>query len=417
MRLVRSLSVGLSIALLAACSQSTVEPSSNDPTAPGPASANQEPSPYYVAYPMAQVSKEQLNARFLASGLTARQGIRIFRLIYPSKDLKGTEIRASGILVLPDIAPTTLPWISLQHVTITGEAQAPSNKPEEGLYEASQGFAVVVADQIVFGSAKGKVHPYLFPNAYPTVLIDGLRAARAVIEAQGHETGPLFLRGYSEGAYATLALQRALEQNHADEFPIRASAPAAGPYELEQTAVQALSLPQVNPVNVSLIILSYVSYLAPEINLGNIFAGNVEDIKQSLDGRLTYEEALKVLPSQPATLFKPQFLAGFTANTPTGEEAIKLRNLLGKNSLFKDSWVPASPTRFYHCADDEVVPSTLTEYAIARIRATQAMAPVASEIAPPNPSQPYRHGSCPLYYASVAWFTSILAPVAAIGSR
>ena len=43
-------------------------------------------------------------------------------------------------------------------------------------------------------------------------------------------TDELFLLGYSEGGYATMALHRELQQFHSDEFTVTASAPMAGPW-------------------------------------------------------------------------------------------------------------------------------------------------------------------------------------------
>jgi pimeloyl-ACP methyl ester carboxylesterase len=368
------------------------------------------PSPFLMAVKLANVPKETLDQKFAALGVKARTGVDIYRLYYRTTDLQNNPVKATGLIIVPMIRLPIFPWISLQHATITGEAQAPSNKPEEGIFEASQGFITIVADQIGFGGTTGTLHPYLFKNAYPKALIEMLRASKTFFEANGLTVGPLFLRGYSEGAYATMALQKAIETQFSSEFQLVASAAVAGPYELEQTAVAALSLPQVNPVNLSFLTLSYVQYLAPEIDLNKIFAINPEDVKNALNGSKTYEEALQVLPSDPAQLFKPEFIADFTLAQPATPEAQTFRRLLGENAHFKDGWIPKTQTRFYHCRDDEAVPVQATDYALAAIQALAPNAPVSKVILDsPDPAKPYRHGSCPLYYSPVSWFGEIVA--------
>lgn len=368
------------------------------------------PTPFLMAVKLANVSKDQLDQKFAAMGVKARTGVDIYRIYYLTTDLKNNPVKATGLVIVPMIRLPVFPWISLQHVTITGEAQAPSNKPEEGIFEASQGFITVVADQIGYGGTTGTLHPYLFKNAYPKALVEMLRASKTFFAANGLTVGPLFLRGYSEGAYATMALQKAIETQYSSEFQLVASAAGAGPYELEQTAMKALTLPQVNPVNLSLLTLSYAQYLAPEMDLNKIFAINPDDVKKALNGSKTYDEALQILPSATTSLFKSEFIADFILPQPTTVEAQTMRRLLGENAHFKDGWVPKTQTRFFHCRDDESVPVQATDFAMASIQGLAPNAPVSKVILDsPDANKPYRHGSCPLYYSPVSWFGEILA--------
>jgi hypothetical protein len=371
------------------------------------------PSPFIMAVKLATVPKEQLDQKFAATGAKARTGVDIYRLYYRTTDMKNNAVKATGIVVVPTIRLPVFPWISLQRMTITGEAQAPSNKPEEGIFEASQGFISVVADQVGFGGTTGTLHPFLFKNAYPKALIEMLRASKTFVEANGLKVGPLFLRGYSEGAYATMALQKAIETQHADEFQLAASAGGAGPYELEQSMVQSLTLPQMNPVSFSLLTLSYAQYLAPELDLSRIFAINPDQVKQTLNGSKTYTEALQSLPSEPSSLLRSEFIADFTQEQPTTPEAQTLRRLLAENGLFKDGWIPRTQTRFYHCRDDEAVPVQATDYAHGAITTLAPNAPVAKVIMDsPDASNPFRHSTCPLYFAPVSWFGEIASTLA-----
>ncbi|MDQ3230725.1 MAG: hypothetical protein M3Q07_02810 [Pseudobdellovibrionaceae bacterium] len=395
---------------LLACQQPLPDQTEEEETTADIQVESSVPSPFMMAVKLANVPKEQLDQKFAALGVKARTGVDIYRIYYRTTDMKNNHVKGTGLVIVPMIRLPVFPWISLQHVTITGEAQAPSNKPEEGIFEASQGFITVVADQIGFGGTTGTTHPYLFKNAYPKALVEMLRASKTFIAANGLTVGPLFLRGYSEGAYATMALQKAIETQHATEFQLVASAPGAGPYELEQTAMGSMALPQVNPVNLSLLALSYAQYLAPEIDLSKVFAISLDEVKKTLDGSKSYEDALKTLPSAPSALFKAEFIADFTQAQPTTLEAQTLRRLLKENSHFKDGWTPKTLTRFYHCRDDEAVPVQLTDYAMGAISALAPNAPVSKVIMDsPDASKPFRHQTCPLYYSAISWFGEILA--------
>ena len=65
-------------------------------------------------------------------------------------------------------------------------------------------------------------------------VIDLLKAAAELSQQQGITfNGELFLAGYSEGGYATMASHKAIEENGLDGFTLIASFPAAGAYDIK----------------------------------------------------------------------------------------------------------------------------------------------------------------------------------------
>ena len=65
----------------------------------------------------------------------------------------------------------------------------------------------------------------------------------------------LFLAGYSEGGYATMAAHKAIEENGLDGFELVASFPGAGAYDLKGVQEHIFGLQQYdNP--------HYLAYLA-----------------------------------------------------------------------------------------------------------------------------------------------------------
>lgn len=357
-------------------------------------------------------TREQLDARFQRLGLKARNGIKLFRVSYQSQIAPGRPrpTEASGLVIIPDVPAQELPWISLQHGTVAGKKEAPSLSASEGLYEASQGYVTAVADYLGYGSSAALFHPYLIAEAYVPVGVDLLRATRSLAAQQKIELGPLFLRGYSEGGYATLALQKALETRYRKEFPLKGSAPAAGPYDIEIAATVSLSRPTTNAMISTFLVLAYDQWLAPQIDLTTVFAIDADELQKLYNSGLSTAEILQGLPTETRKLVDGAFLDDFLSAQPTRYQARLIRHLLVDQSLTHDSWAPAVSTRFYHCVDDEIVSVKATEYALAHFAAIKADAPITSVIAAsPDASHPYTHGTCPLIFASVAWFDELLA--------
>jgi pimeloyl-ACP methyl ester carboxylesterase len=316
---------------------------------------------------------------------------------------------ASGLVIIPDAPGSEFPWISLQHGTVASKNEAPSLRPSEGLYEASQGFVTVVMDYIGYGRSADSFHPYLIAGTYVPAGVDLLRATRKLARDQGLTLGKLFLKGYSEGGYATLALQKALETDYSGEFTLSASAPAAGPYDLEVSALAAMSQVKSNPLITSFLLLAYDEWLAPELDLNVIFNLNPTELKNLYSNGASSSEIMRALPEETRALINGPFLDDFLRTSPVSAQAQLIRRLLVEQSLNQGSWVPRTATRFYHCREDEIVSVAATENTVAYFKALQTDAPITSVIAQsPDATRPYTHGSCPLVFTSVGWFQELL---------
>lgn len=156
-----------------------------------------------------------------------------YRTIY-----KGTEIVASGIVSLPD-TDDPLPMISFQHGTIVAHNEAPSKQTSTEtmfLYGAfaSTGMIAVFPDYIGFGSSSDIFHPYYIEEYTASAIIDNLKAASELAKKKGRSFNQnLFLAGYSEGGYATMAAHKSIEQNGLSGFNLVASFPASGGYDVK----------------------------------------------------------------------------------------------------------------------------------------------------------------------------------------
>ena len=192
-------------------------PSTPSPLVPGVANAGQLKD----ATPINTVTLADLTAAVGAAGsklpgAVPRYAVTSWRLTYMTSDGFGREVLASGLVsvpVKPDGARS--PVLSYQHATIYKDAQAPSNQvaaTEPPVVLASLGFIVVAADYVGYGASRGSQHPYLLSTPTAAVVMDLLTAARTWRQTQGvADNRQLFMLGYSEGGYTTLAAHRAMQ--------------------------------------------------------------------------------------------------------------------------------------------------------------------------------------------------------------
>lgn len=189
-----------------------------------------------------EYTKEQLLASLGGQGadfaLFVRGGVKQYKIVYKTKNTDGTEIQASGALVIPNIPNLTdpLPLASYQHGTIFSDADAPSyfNADGEGTLAsvlATIGYIVAAPDYIGYGSTNNLPHTYEHRDGLATASLDMLRASKEFIQQEKvNWNNKVFIGGYSEGGFATLALQKKMEEEASGEFNLRASSCGAGAY-------------------------------------------------------------------------------------------------------------------------------------------------------------------------------------------
>jgi len=171
---------------------------------------------------------------------TLAYAVEAISLEYRTVDGTGEPIMASGALLIPQGA-LNVPLASVQHGTQSKDdlvaSVSPLNSTEGivGLIMASMGYAVVIPDYLGFGISN-VMHPYLHAESLIPSVIDCMRAGRSCSSEKGVSlNGQVFLAGYSEGGYATLAVQKTIEAECQSEFSLTAVAPLSGPYDLQGT--------------------------------------------------------------------------------------------------------------------------------------------------------------------------------------
>jgi len=293
-------------------------------------------------------------------------GISIYDIKYETEGEGGYIDTLSGLVAFPHSPIEAFPILSYQHGTAVNDASAPSlagltmDNPEVlliSLVTAPSGYITLFPDYEGLGDPN-KFHPFIIAESYTHSVVNMVRAVKQLsTELEGEDqfqfNDQLFLIGYSEGGYATMAVQRGIELNFSDEFTITTSCPMAGPYDLAGTMVEYfLSIPSYpKPFYVPFVLTSHLWYYQGEdVDFGDYFEPFWADTLPSLfDGTHFGDEIDALMPENPLDIMLPDVLEEFTNN-----EDHFFRQTLQQNTLL--DWIPMSPTYLYHGIGDDIVP-------------------------------------------------------------
>lgn len=360
---------------------------------------------------IASVTKAEATAIFSAAQvpLVPLYDVKIFKVTYLTPDETGALIDASGALVVPQGLPAPAPLLSSQHGTTTLKLDVASTPPAAGqpytnlaaLAFGTAGYVAVLPDYIGYGASGNRFHPYLHARTLANATIDLLKGAKTYCAMNGIAlSGKLFLAGYSEGGYATMAATREIQEHHAAEFSITASAPMAGPYDLSTSLSDILgSGSYPGPGYVAFSFWAYDRIYA--LNLSGrvfmpVFATRLDtlfDGSHDLAGEIN-----PALSTDIATLFQGQFLADFRGN---GEAPLKAR--IQENNLY--NWTPAVPMRLIHCAGDDIVAfrNSLTAFKSFSTNGAKRFV----ELIDPNPAGTHATCAGPAVLTAKSWFDTL----------
>jgi len=284
--------------------------------------------------------------------------VEIYRITYRT-EYKDNEIEASGLIVLPKSTTDELPMISFQHGTIVKQSEAPSEQEVEGeqiiSYSglASTGFITIVPDMIGFGESKDLFHPYYIEEPTADAVTDMLQAAREFSEEQGVTfDGRLFLAGYSQGGYATLAAHKSLESEPIEGFSLAASFPGAGGYDVVEMLNYFRGLQTYpDPYYLAYVGMSYQTYYEESGLITNFFnEPYASRIPTLFDGTKSSGGINDQLTENIPELVKADILTD-----PQSSPLYPfLAQRFSENSLV--DWTPVAPVFLYHGDADVTVP-------------------------------------------------------------
>lgn len=301
----------------------------------------------------------------------ARNAVRLYRVTYPSviPERGNKPVRATGLLAIPEVAETSLPMVSYQHGTVYGKQEVPSF-PEQSTETAlmiaqfaGQGYVLVGADYFGLGVSE-EAEGYMVKASHQQAAYDLLIASRSVLAAMKLAAPKLYLAGWSQGGFVTMAFLQKLESAG---VPVQAAATASAPVDIFVALSGFLDFPRANDASwvTTLFILSSFSfenyYGVPGL-ARSLINDDVYDVVRDAYERKPFEA--KDIPNDLHKLirkeyFDPQFFA-----------ASAYGRLVAATEAYR--WIIKTPVRNYYGEADEVITPGLGQMAMTYQRAIGA---------------------------------------------
>jgi pimeloyl-ACP methyl ester carboxylesterase len=286
-------------------------------------------------------------------GKLLKYGVRSYTVYYETK-WKGKTVKASGLLLVPLGTNEPAPLISVQHGTSFSKDEAPTASPYTGMeLFASAGYIVLMPDYLGYGSSSEIFHPY-YDKAYSALaVIDMITASKEFLlrEKIGFND-KLFLAGYSEGGYVTLAAAAEIENNVSYDLKVTAVAAGAGGYDLTHMLKGITTNAFYSyPAYLAFVLMSYNNTYDWGNPLTYYFKKTYADaLTKYMGGGYSGWTINSHLTTDLPTLFEPNFYS----DLKKADGQLTLKSALKKNTV--GGWKTKTPIRLYHGTKDEIIP-------------------------------------------------------------
>jgi predicted esterase len=300
--------------------------------------------------------------------LFVRSGVKTYKIVYKTKNTDGTEIQASGGLVIPTGITDPLPLASLQHGTILSDSEAPSyfnleSEAAVGAFLASTGYIVAMPDYIGYGESKNLPHTYEHREGLATASLDFIRAAKEfIIENKFNWNEKLYISGYSEGGFATMSLLKKIEEETGSEFNLKAATCGSGAYNKTQSFKNLLNATSGGVASNNRL---YLWVLLTYDRIYKINRPMNQYFKEPYATQIQAQQQNVSISATIGTIVQDSFKSGFLNGTDAA-----FVNAVKDNDVF--DWKPKSPLRLYHGDADPLVSYTNSKTAIDAMKARGA---------------------------------------------
>ena len=284
--------------------------------------------------------------------------VAVYTITY-NTTFQGDPIVASGLVAIPTTSGVQFPVLSFQNGTNTLNSMAPSVNPDSQIFLmlefiASTGFIISVPDYLGFGASNQMFHPYMHKESTIQAVTDMLRAVKELVNNHlfTEINDDLYITGYSQGGWATMQLQKAIETQYSSEFNLKASACAAGPYDLNY--INKYVLKQQNypmPYFLGYVFNSYINLGLVTTPASEIFNTPFDNVVATYyDGTHSGEEINAALSTTVGILFTDNY----RHNAYTDSKFSSIVNGMSSNSI--SAWKTVTPTMILHGTNDEFIP-------------------------------------------------------------
>ena len=377
-------------------------------------------------------SDKEMKSSLLSKGLIDENrtvyGYKAYKIPYTTIDEEGDEVKVSGLFVIPTGLPSVvteklgLSLVADDHGTIFANREAPSVIAQSsGIPSGSSiiltslgGFATLQPDYIGFGDSNNHYHPFILKDSLANSTVDFIKEVKKFASENNITlNNQLFLTGYSEGGYASMATLKKIEEEDTG-LTVTMSAPMAGPYALKTMADVVLSQPKLSvPSFMANVGYAYAKANGQEVNsiINETYASLLSTLFNGDLNRTQIDPKLTTNTTGATGLFNPTLVNDyFHSDTNWFKEAVTTNNL--------HNWAPQTPVRLVHCEGDDVIPygiSELTKGTMLSLGASSVeIVPVEKTLIATNPVKypadlNLTHGACGSFAYSIT--TTIFAKV------
>lgn len=338
-------------------------------------------------------TKTQIDSILTANGIPTfifhgTYDVDAYKITYSTMDYDSTTITATGLFAVPKNMNCPIPLVSYGHGTTSVKEDVPSRLNGEGivgLVSASNGVAMCEPDYTGMGDG---VWPHYYLHAFTQAMcnIDLIRAVREVCQQDSILlSSHLFLSGYSQGGFVTMATHKYMQTYFSNEFNVTKSFPGAGSYDMSGAMVDLMLSDSSYPSP------GYLPFLICTWNHIYHFYTNASDYLKSpydtllpplVDGINSIDDLNNYMPDTPKLIFHQAVIDTFASNPNH-----PFRKALQENDVYQ--WVPQSPMTLLHCLHDRQVPIQNTRNAYNYFIQHGA---TGIDTIDPNPS--LGHGDC-----------------------
>lgn len=289
--------------------------------------------------------------------------VAVYEVIYSTPWHDGTAIKASGLYYVPKKSETIVskkkkkeeteghPMLCYHHGTQIYKHRRVRLGGEQAICigYATDGYLVARPDYLGLGKGEGQ-HLYHHIETQAGTSIYLLRAIKAINkELNINQNEQLFVTGYSQGGHAALSFQKTVQEEYAKEFPITASAPMSGAYDLSGVQEGTMFKPYSHPGYLPYLIFSYNEIYGLYDHPEELLIAPYDSILPPLyNGEYNMNYINRLIPSVPKDVLQPTMLARYR-----DEPDFPFKKALQENSVH--NWKPERPVLFCYCEADEQV--------------------------------------------------------------
>lgn len=301
-------------------------------------------------------TSEQLKEHFKNLGIPkvifpAIGGVNVYDIDYTTTYADGSVVKASGMIFTPVDKKDSVPVMIYNQGTELCKERPVTYRGEQAmcLAYATDGYAVIMPDYVGMGRGD-RCHLYMHAQTEATATIDMLKVFVDSLAAFNlNSYGKIFISGYSQGGHAALATHRMMQEQYADKFPVTASAPMSGPYDIFFAVYDGRNKHYDQPGYMPYLLKGYYESIGKPEGISEPFLHPLDSmISLLLSGQYNMDELNKHMPDTAFRAVKYEYYKEFENNPDQ-----PFRKYLEANNVH--DWKPEAPVMLCYCDNDEQV--------------------------------------------------------------